>query len=91
MHVWVEIYRKPSAVWSDQEFKRISPAQIKGDEALMYYSLNDKCGFVEEPFTSRMNFWDTLPLNENENELINIHSIHSRYPGEDDDLFNPSG
>lgn len=80
--------RKPTAVWGDQEWKRISPAQVKGDEAVMYYNLNDKCGFVDEPFTSRMNFWDTLPLNENDNELLSSQNIHQRFPGGDDDIFN---
>lgn len=81
-------YRKPTAVWGDQKWDRISPAQIKGDEALMYYNLNEKSGFVEEPFLARMNFWDTLPLSENDNELLNFQNIHHpEYPGEDDDIF----
>lgn len=51
----------------------------------MYYNLNEKSGFVEEPFLARMNFWDTLPLSENDNELLNFQNIHHQYP--DDDIF----
>lgn len=78
-------YRKPADVWNGQEFKPISAAQVKGDEALMYYSLNEQCGFVEEPFSARLNFFDNLPLNENENEIMG--SIFQQQQGVDYDLF----
>jgi len=87
--LWVSFARegKPTAVWGKQEWTRISPAQVKGDEALMYYGLNEKCGFIDEPFSARMNFWDNLPLNENDNELL-TSAFNQGSQGGDDDFFN---
>ncbi|ODN01905.1 Venom carboxylesterase-6 [Orchesella cincta] len=87
--LWVSFAKegKPTAVWGDQEWTRVTPAQVKGDEALKYYSLNEKCGFIDEPFSARMNFWDNLPLNENNNELFG--TINERgQSGEDDGFFS---
>jgi len=87
--LWVSFAKegKPTAVWGDQEWTRITPAQVKGDEALKYYSLNEKCGFIDEPFSARMNFWDTLPLNENDNELYGTIGERGQ-SGEDDSFFS---
>lgn len=40
----------------------------------MFYKIDTNCSFVTEPFTERSNFWDNLPLNENENEVENPHA-----------------
>jgi len=80
-------FRKPTAVWGGQEWTRITPEQVKGDEALKYYSINSRCGFIDEPFSARMNFWDTLPLNENDNELFSAFNERGQ-SGEDDGFFS---
>jgi len=70
--LWLSFAREgvPSATWSGaRKWVPVTPEQVKGDEALRFYRLDQNCSFVDEPFTERMSFWDNLPLNELNHEI----------------------
>jgi hypothetical protein len=65
----------------------MSLEEVKGNEALMFYKLDANCSAVEEPFVSRMSFWDNLPLNEMDHELENPYARKNMDDEQDDNPF----
>jgi carboxylesterase type B len=64
----------PSAIWGS-EWAEIQSDEVKGDVALKYYRIDKNTSMIEDPFSSRMNFWDNLPLNEHEDDaLLSVYS-----------------
>ena len=61
---------KPTGTWGPNKWDEMSLSQIKGDQALKFYNINkNNCSSIDEPFGSRMSFWDNLPLNEGDREV----------------------
>lgn len=58
-----DMYRKPTYSWGtahEKEWLPISAEEASGRVSLKWYNIDINPGFINEPFTERMKFWDGL-------------------------------
>ena len=59
-------------MWKDQMIDwqpADTQAALRG-RPLRFLDINERLGVIDEPFKSRLDFWDALPINEYENEIL---------------------